>query len=136
MKKRTIRLNCFSFISHRAFNVRSRLLSVLPHCLQDVGHLLPLPLGPDVGADPLLEELEAPLVLGDPEQLHRAALVGGEAGNFADKVADEPGRRFEMKWTCLEIKLMLNRLKLQYNNPKVQLPYVATTNQWFLMILI
>ena len=112
------------------------LLVLFPHVLQDHGHLLTLPLGADVVADPLLEELEAPLVLGDPQQLHRAALVGGEAGNFADKVADEPGRRFEMKWTCLGIKLMPNRLKLQYNNPKIQLPYVATTNKWFLMILI
>ena len=66
---------------------------MLPHGLEDVGHLLPLPLGPDVGADPLLEELEAPLVLGDTEQLEGATLVGGEAGNLADQVADEPGIR-------------------------------------------
>ena len=68
---------------------------MLPHGLEDVGHLLPLPLGPDVGADPLLQELEAALVLGDTQQLHRAALVGGEAGDLADQVADEPedGRR-------------------------------------------
>ena len=36
------------------------LFSMLPHSLQDVGHLFPLPLGPDVVADPLLEELQTP----------------------------------------------------------------------------
>jgi hypothetical protein len=33
-----------------------------------------------VGADALLQELEAALVLGDLEQLHGSALVRGESG--------------------------------------------------------
>ena len=36
------------------------LLVVLPHCLDDALHLLPLPLGTNVVADALLKELEAP----------------------------------------------------------------------------
>ena len=44
------------------------LLCGLPHGLEDVGHLLPLPLGPHVLADPLLQELQATLVLVDPER--------------------------------------------------------------------
>ncbi len=67
----------------------SHLLVVLPLRLEHGLHLLPLPLGPDVVADPLLEELQAPLVLGDLEQLHGAALVRGVAGHLADHVAHE-----------------------------------------------
>ena len=65
----------------------------LPLGLEHGAHLLTLPLGADVVADPLLEELQAPLVLGDTEQLEGATLVGGEAGNLADQVADEPGKK-------------------------------------------
>ena len=36
------------------------LLVLFPHVLQDHGHLLTLPLGADVGADALLQELQAP----------------------------------------------------------------------------
>ena len=64
------------------------LLSVLPHGLENVGHLLTLPLGPGVLTDPLLQELKTPLVLGDPEQLHGAAFVGRESSDFADQITD------------------------------------------------
>jgi hypothetical protein len=39
---------------------------LLPHGLEDVLHLLPLPLGEVVAAQPLLQELQAPLLLTDP----------------------------------------------------------------------
>ena len=61
---------------------------LLPHGLEDGGHLLTLPLSPDVGSDALLKELQAPLVLGDLQQLHGAPLVGGEADDLTDQVAD------------------------------------------------
>lgn len=50
---------------------RSGLLGggLLPHGLDDGLHLLPLPLGEVVGPDPLLQELQAPLLLTDPQQL-------------------------------------------------------------------
>merc|ERR1712168_82349 len=67
---------------------RGVVVSLLfPHGLEDSGHLLTLPLGPDVGADSLLQELEATLVLGDLEQLHGPSLVGSEADNLTDEVA-------------------------------------------------
>merc|ERR1712168_1667300 len=66
---------------------RGVVVSLLfPHGLEDSGHLLTLPLGPDVGADSLLQELEATLVLGDLEQLHGPSLVGSEADDFTDEV--------------------------------------------------
>ena len=37
-------------------------------------------------SDPLLEELEAPLLLSDPEQLLGAPLIGGESHNLSDEV--------------------------------------------------
>lgn len=61
---------------------------LLPHGLEDSGHLLTLPLGPDVGSDALLKELQAPLVLGDLEQLHGTPLVGGEPDDLTNQVAD------------------------------------------------
>ena len=57
---------------------------LLPHCLEDSCHLLPLPLGTDVGTDPLLKELQATLVLGDLQQLHGATLIGGESDHLAN----------------------------------------------------
>lgn len=60
-----------------------------PHGLKHVGHFLPLPLCPDVRADPFLEELETPLILVDPEQLHGAPLVGRKAGHFSNQISDE-----------------------------------------------
>merc|ERR550539_1409257 len=65
------------------------LLGCLPHGLEDVGHLLPLPLGPHVLTDPLLQELQATLVLVDPEELHGPALVGREPRDLPDEVPDE-----------------------------------------------
>jgi len=38
---------------------------------------------------PPLGELAGTLVLADPEQLEHALLVGGEAGDLTDEVADE-----------------------------------------------
>ena len=39
---------------------------LLPHGLEDGLHLLPLPLGEVVGPNPLLQELQAPLLFTDP----------------------------------------------------------------------
>ena len=47
---------------------------------------LPLLLGKVMRSDPLLEELEAPLLLSDPEQLLGAPLIGGESHNLSDEV--------------------------------------------------
>jgi hypothetical protein len=66
-----------------------RLLGVLALCLEDAGHLFTLPLGAEVGADSLLQELQATFVLGDLQQLHSATLVGGESGDFTNQVPDE-----------------------------------------------
>ena len=56
------------------------LLGVLALGLEDGRHLFALPLGPEVRADALLQELEAALVLRDLQQLHGATLVGGKSG--------------------------------------------------------
>ena len=48
--------------------------------LEDGGHLFTLSLGAEVGADALLQELEAALVLRNLQQLHGATLVGGKSG--------------------------------------------------------
>ena len=61
---------------------------MLPHGLEHIGHLLTLPLGPGVLADPLLQKLETSLVLGNPQQLHCSTLVGRESGDFSDQVPD------------------------------------------------
>merc|ERR1740129_2071313 len=58
---------------------------LLSHGLEDSLHLLPLLLGEVVGADPLLEELKAPLLLADPEQLLGAPLGGGESDHLSDE---------------------------------------------------
>ena len=50
-------------------------------------HLLPLALGEVVGADALLQELEAPLLLADPEQLLGALLIRGKAYDLADEIS-------------------------------------------------
>ena len=44
--------------------------SLLSHGLEDALHLLPLPLGKVVGANTLLQELQATLFLSDPEIKH------------------------------------------------------------------
>ena len=59
------------------------------HSLQDSSHLFTLPLGPNVGADPLLQELQTSLILGDPEQLHSTFFVGGETNDFSHNVTDK-----------------------------------------------
>jgi len=46
----------------------SLLCSVFPLGLENVGHLFTLPLGPQMGANPLFQKLEAPLVLGNSLQ--------------------------------------------------------------------
>ena len=50
---------------------------------EDVLHLVPLPLGFAVGADAVLDELEALLVLPDSEQLLRSLLVRREPHHLA-----------------------------------------------------
>ena len=65
------------------------LFSMFTLGLQNSGHLLTLPFSPDVRADPLLQELEAPLVLGDTQQLHSALLIGSKSGDFPHQVADK-----------------------------------------------
>ena len=83
---------------------------LLPHGLQHRLHLLPLPLGEVVRADPLLQELQAPLLLAcgrmhayrillnkgkamlnltNSEELLGSPLIRSKAGNFADEVADK-----------------------------------------------
>lgn len=62
---------------------------MLTHGLQDGGHLFTLPLGPDVGTDPLLQELETPLILGDTQQLHGALLIGSKTSHFPDKITNK-----------------------------------------------
>lgn len=63
----------------------------LPHGCQHVAQLLPLSLGADVRAHPLLDELECALVLGHFEQLHGSPLVGCEAAHLPDHVPHELG---------------------------------------------
>jgi len=62
---------------------------LLPHGLDDGLHLLPLPLGKVVRPDPLLQELQATLLLANPEQLLCPPLVGCEPDNFTDQVTHE-----------------------------------------------
>lgn len=64
---------------------------MLPHGLEDVGHLLTLPLGTDVVSDALLQELQASLVLGDPQQLHSTTLIRRETGDLSDQIAHKLG---------------------------------------------
>ncbi len=59
------------------------------HGLQNAGHFLTLPLGSDVGTDPLLQKLEASLVLGNTQQFHSALFVGRESGNFSNQITDK-----------------------------------------------
>ena len=63
----------------------------LPHGCQHVAQLLPLSLGMDVHAHPLLDELECALVLGHFEQLQGAPLIGCKAAHFLDHVPYELG---------------------------------------------
>jgi len=63
----------------------------LPQLGEDVGQLLTLPLGTDVGAQAALEELQGPLILGHLQQLHGALLIGSVANDLADQVAHELG---------------------------------------------
>ena len=59
----------------------SSLLSLgLEHSL----HFLPLALGKVVGADALLQELEAPLLLANSEQLLGTLLVRGKPNNLCE----------------------------------------------------
>ena len=89
----------------------AHLLSMLPHGLEDVGHFLPLPLGPDVRANPLLEELEAALVLGDPQQLHCSAFVRGEASYLTHKVSDKPrGNKYFTQCLINNVKIYVTHL--------------------------
>jgi hypothetical protein len=67
-----------------------RLLGVLALGLEDGGHLFTLPLGPQVGSDALLQELQAALVLGDLQQLHGATLVRGESVKEGITLIDFP----------------------------------------------
>merc|ERR1719495_182123 len=62
---------------------------LLPHGLEDRLHLLPLLLGQVVGTDPLLQELQATLLLPDSEQLLGPPLVGGEAHHLPHQVPHE-----------------------------------------------
>merc|ERR1719326_2404913 len=59
------------------------------HGLQDIAHLLTLPLGSDVGSDPLLQELEAPLVFGNTQQLHSAFFIRREPCDLPNQVANK-----------------------------------------------
>uniref|UniRef100_A0A6B0V1W0 Putative secreted protein n=1 Tax=Ixodes ricinus TaxID=34613 RepID=A0A6B0V1W0_IXORI len=71
-----------------------RLLLVgsgLPLGHQDVAQLVPLPLAAEVGAQPLLDELEGTLVLGHLEQLHGPPFERRKATHLADQVANEAG---------------------------------------------
>ena len=47
---------------------------------------LPLLLGEVMRSDPLLQELETPFLLADPEQLLGAPLVGGKSHHLSDEV--------------------------------------------------
>lgn len=64
---------------------------MLSHLGKDVGELFTLPLGTDVGAQPPLQVLQCPLILGNLQQFHGTPLVRGMTDNFTDKVPDELG---------------------------------------------
>ena len=55
----------------------------------DLLELLPLPLGPEVGAQPLLQELEGALLPGHLQELHGPPLVGRKANDLPDNIPDE-----------------------------------------------
>lgn len=57
----------------------------------DAGELLNLRLGAGEGSEALLGELTGTLVLGVAEEFNDAALIGSEASNLLDNVADESG---------------------------------------------
>ena len=65
------------------------LLSMFTHSLQDIAHLLTLPLSSDVGSNPFLQELEAPFVFGNTQQLHGAFFIRREPGDFPDQITDK-----------------------------------------------
>lgn len=56
---------------------------------QHVRHLISLPLGSNMGSQPLLAELESPLVLGNPQQFHTSLLVWRKSRDFPDNVPNE-----------------------------------------------
>lgn len=56
---------------------------------KDVGELLNLLLSTAEGAEALLGELTGTLILVVLQQLHATLLVGSEAGDLTDEVADE-----------------------------------------------
>merc|ERR1719347_2209760 len=60
---------------------------LLPHGLEHSLHLLSLPLGKVVGTNPLLQELQAPLLLANPEQLLCSPLVRSKARHLPDQVS-------------------------------------------------
>lgn len=66
------------------------------HLAQHGGHLLPLSLGAQVGAELPLGDLEGTLVLADLEELSDTLLVGGEAYDLADELAHEGGALAEL----------------------------------------
>ena len=66
------------------------------HLAQYGGHLLSLALGTQVSAEFPLGDLEGALVLADLEQLSDALLVGREAGDLADELADQGGALAEL----------------------------------------
>ena len=82
-------------MSSTAVNVRwERVIDLVtgpPRLGDDLGHLVHLSLGAAEGTEPLLRQLARTLVLAVPEQFDDAALVGGQAGDFADDLADERG---------------------------------------------
>jgi hypothetical protein len=66
------------------------------HLAQHGGHLLPLSLGAQVGAELPLGYLEGTLVLADLKELSDTLLVGGEACDLADELAHEGGALAEL----------------------------------------
>ena len=59
------------------------------HGLQNVAHLLALPLSTNVRTNPFLQEFETPLVLGNTQQLHSTFLIRRKAGDFSNQVTNE-----------------------------------------------
>jgi hypothetical protein len=78
-------------ISYAAALMRSSCSggSSLPLLKDDLLKLLPLPLGTEVSAQSLLEELESPLFSGHFQELHAPTLIWSEANNFTHDVTDE-----------------------------------------------
>ena len=55
----------------------------------ELGHLLSLSLGTDVGSDLALGKTESALIEVDTEQLHKTLLIGGETDDLTDEITGE-----------------------------------------------